>query len=155
MKDNASAQEAGATPDGTAPKRPLPALNADTRAYWTGGERGELLIYRCRHCDYFVHPPVPYCPECESRDVGPFPVSGRGTVTTFTVDHKQWLPTLPVPYVVALVSIVEQGDVRLAANIVNCEPEEVAIGMEVQVRFEQCEDLWIPLFEPVRGHSHA
>jgi uncharacterized protein len=150
MEDNSNSPHAGSKLGSIGAKRPLPALNADTRAYWTGGERGELLIYRCRHCDYFVHPPVPYCPECESRDVGPYPVSGRGTVTTFTVNHKQWLPTLPVPYVVALVSIAEQDDVRLVANIVNCDPGEVEIGMQVDVCFEQCEDLWIPLFEPVK-----
>jgi uncharacterized OB-fold protein len=34
-------------------------------------------------------------------------------------------------------------------NIVNCEPDEVSIGMPVQVVFEQHDDVWIPLFEPV------
>ncbi|MET0378312.1 MAG: OB-fold domain-containing protein [Spongiibacteraceae bacterium] len=136
-----------------APARPLPALNYDSRAFWTGGERGELLIYRCQDCSYYVHPPVRFCPQCESRKVEPEPVSGRGVVTSFTVNHKQWLPNLPVPYVLALVSIAEQEDVRLVTNIVNCPVDSVNIGMPVQVRFEQNEDLWVPLFEPVANDS--
>ncbi len=128
--------------------RPLPATNADTQAYWTGGERGELLIFRCADCEYYVHPPVPFCPKCESRKVAPSPTSGKGVITSFTVNHKQWLPSLKVPYVVALVSIAEQEDVRLVSNIVHCEVNAVYIGMPVKVLFEHNEDLWVPLFEP-------
>jgi uncharacterized OB-fold protein len=131
--------------------RPLPATNADTQAYWTGGERGELLIFRCEDCEYYIHPPVRFCPKCESRNVEPSATSGRGVITSFTVNHKQWMPSLKVPYVVALVSIAEQEDVRLVSNIVNCDVDDVHIGMRVNVLFEQNEDLWIPLFEPDRA----
>jgi uncharacterized OB-fold protein len=137
------------------PARPLPALNYDTKSYWTGGERGELLIYRCQSCRYYVHPPVPFCPQCEGRDVKAEPVSGRGVVTSFTVNHKQWIPNLPVPYIVALVSIEEQEDVRLVTNIVNCPVDAVTFGMPVQVRFEQHQDLWVPFFEPVTTTAGA
>jgi uncharacterized OB-fold protein len=131
-------------------KRPLPATDKDTLPYWTGGERGELLIERCRPCGTYIHPPTGFCPRCESRDTAPEPVSGRATITSFTVNHKQWMPDLPVPYVLALVTIVEQDDVQLATNIVDCDPAEVHMGMPVAVRFERNEDLWVPLFAPVR-----
>ena len=133
------------------PARPLPALTVDTEHYWKGGERGELIIFRCQDCQYYVHPPVRFCPQCESRNVEPEATSGRGVVTSFTVNHKQWLPTLPVPYLVALVSIAEQEDVRLVTNIVDCPVDAIQIGMPVQVRFEQCQDMWVPLFAPVAG----
>lgn len=135
----------------TAPPRPLPALNDDNRAYWTGGEQGQLLINRCADCRSFVHPPVPFCPECESRNVGPEPVSGRGTVTTYTINHKQWLPGLPVPYVLALVELDEDPAVRLPTNIVGVDPQLVTIGMPVEVLFEQVEEVFVPLFRPVEG----
>lgn len=130
------------------PPRALPLLDANNTPYWTGGARGELLIHRCPACDYYVHPPVNFCPQCEGRNVGPQPVSGRGTVESFTVVHQQWVPNLRVPYVLALVTIAEQADVRLACNIVNCTPEDVRFGMPVRVVFEQHEDVWVPLFEP-------
>ena len=46
------------------------------------------------------------------------------------------------------MTIAEQDDLRLATNIVNCEPAGVTIGMPVRVVFEQREDVWLPLFEP-------
>jgi uncharacterized OB-fold protein len=128
---------------------PLPALDRDNTPYWKGGENGELLICRCADCGYYIHTPNDFCPKCESRNVAPQPVSGRGTVRSFTVNHKQWMPDLPVPYVLALVAIDEQEDVYLPTNIVNCSPEDVIFGLRVKVLFEQREDIWVPLFEPV------
>ena len=40
---------------------------------------------------------------------------------------------------------------RLTTNVVGCEPDEVHIGQEVAVRFEQHDDVWLPLFEPTGG----
>jgi len=131
-----------------APVRPLPAVNEDNRAFWTGGADGALMIARCGACAYYVHPQVAVCPACESRDVRPERVSGRGEVFSFTVNHKAWLPGLPVPYVLALVELEEQAGLRLPSNIVGCDPESIAIGMKVAVRFEAVEDLHVPLFGP-------
>jgi uncharacterized OB-fold protein len=130
-------------------QRPLPALTVNNAAFWTGGQRGELSIYRCQECRYYVHPPVRFCPRCESRDVQPEAVSGRGTVASFTVNHQKWEPDLEVPYVMALIELDEQADVRLVTNIVHCPPDEVRIGLPVQVLFEARDDVWIPLWEPV------
>src|SRR5207248_10509865 len=55
---------------------------------------------------------------------------------------------MPPPYVVANVALAEDRHVRLTTNIVGCAPEDVHIGQQVQVRFEQREDVWLPLFEP-------
>jgi uncharacterized OB-fold protein len=130
------------------PPRTLPALDMDTHAFWTGGAQGQLLIYNCGACGYYVHPPTSFCPKCESRDVTPRPVSGRGEIISMTVNHKAWYPNLPVPYVVAMVAIEEQTDVHLITNIVDCDPLAVRIGDKVKVRFEQAEDLWVPVFAP-------
>lgn len=130
------------------PARILPAIDKDNLAYWTGGKQGQLLIHRCADCASYVHPPVPFCPACEGSNVGPTLVSGRGRVTSFTANHKQWVPGLAVPYVLALVTLEEQDDVRVVANITHCDPGEVQFGMPVEVWFEPHEDLWVPLFRP-------
>src|SRR4051794_23202856 len=52
------------------------------------------------------------------------------------------------PYVVANVALAEDARVRLTTNVVGCDPDEVHIGQQVQVRFEQQDDVWLPLFEP-------
>lgn len=132
-----------------APARTLPAIDMDSRAFWTGGERGELLIHRCATCHSYVHPPVPFCPNCEGREVAPAATSGRGRVVTFTVNHKAWVPGLPVPYVLALVALEEQDDVRLVGNVIGCAPDEVTFGMAVEAVFEHHGDVWVPMFCPV------
>jgi uncharacterized OB-fold protein len=131
--------------------RPLPAATRDNIPFWTGGANGELLIQACDACSYLIHPPTGFCPRCESRATHMQAVSGRATVETFTIVHQQWLPNLQVPYVIAMLQIAEQDDVRLISNIVDCPPESVTIGMEVAVQFEQAEDLWVPLFAPVEN----
>jgi uncharacterized OB-fold protein len=130
------------------PFRVLPRVTDQNEHFWRGGADGELRFLRCRQCGYWIHPPTPICPECLSKDVAPEAASGRATVHTFTVNHQMWIPTLDPPYVVAIVELPEQRGLRLTTNIVNCEPDEVTIGMAVQVTFDEYDDVWLPFFEP-------
>ena len=56
------------------------------------------------------------------------------------MNHQRWMPGLEVPYVIAIVELVEQRNLRLTTNIVGCPPEAVRIGMPVQVRFRTVTD---------------
>lgn len=127
---------------------PTPQINDDNRAFWTGGRDDELRIVRCQDCGYYVHPPSPRCPRCLSDDVVPSPVSGRGVVYTYTANEREWSPGLEVPYVIAIVQLDEQSDLRLMTNIVGCKPEEVAINMPVRVEFREQGDAYVPVFRP-------
>jgi acetyl-CoA acetyltransferase/uncharacterized OB-fold protein len=129
-------------------RRPLPQLTAFNEWFWTSGADGRLRIQGCTDCKALVHPPSPICPGCRSRSWEPMEVSGRGTVVAFTVNHHQWLRGFDPPYVVANVALAEDSTVHLTTNIVGCEPGDVRIGQEVVVRFEQRDDVWLPLFEP-------
>jgi uncharacterized OB-fold protein len=128
--------------------RILPKVNPDTEFFWTGGASGELRFLRCGDCHYYIHPPTPVCPRCLSRNVAPEAVSGRASVATYTVNYQPWIPGFDPPYVIAIVEIEEQPDVRLMTNVVECPPDAVYVGMPVEVRFEQHDDVWIPLFAP-------
>ncbi len=77
-------------------------------------------------------------------------VSGRAVVATFTLNHQPWVPSPDHPYCIAIVEIEEQPGLRLMTNVVGCAPEEVEIGMPVEVVFEQHDDVWFPLFQPVK-----
>jgi uncharacterized OB-fold protein len=132
----------------TTPSRILPRVTDDNRFFWTSGADGRLRFLRCDECGRLVHPPSPVCPECLSKKLTPDAVSGRAIVATFTVNHQAWIPGFDPPYVVAIVEIDEQPDVRLMTNVVGCAPDDVRIGMPVQVCFEQHDDVWLPLFEP-------
>ena len=128
--------------------RPLPELTPWTEWFWTSGADDTLRIQGCTDCGTLVHPPVPICPVCRSRSSAPTVVSGRATVVGYTVNQHQWHPDLPPPYVIAVVALAEDRGVRLTTNITGCDIADVDIGIEVQVRFEHLEDVWLPLFEP-------
>ncbi|MEX2558129.1 MAG: OB-fold domain-containing protein [Actinomycetota bacterium] len=128
--------------------RLIPEVTPETEHFWRGGANGELVFLHCESCRNYIHPPSPVCPVCLSCELSPEPVSGRGTVATFTINHQPWNPSVPVPYVIALVEIDEQASLRLMTNIVGCDPEEVHVGMRVRVRFTQHDDVYLPLFEP-------
>lgn len=134
------------------PFRLLPRLSDRNRPFWTGGARGELCFWRCQDCGYYIHPPVPVCPQCHGKHLEPEAVSGRATLATYSINHQPWMPGPELPYVVAIVEIVEQPSVRLTTNIVNCAHDELRIGMPVRVVFERHEDpdgdVYLPLFEP-------
>ena len=134
------------------PFRVLPELSDRTASFWQGGEQGELRFHRCGPCGMRLHPPVPVCPSCGSHDVNPEAVSGRATILTFTTNYQAWMPGPDLPYVVAIIAIDEDPRVRLTTNIVGCRPEDVRIGMPVEVVFEHHPDpdgdIWIPLFMP-------
>jgi uncharacterized OB-fold protein len=132
------------------PRRNLPALNERNILFWQSGERGALQFYRCTACGHYIHPSAPICPACRSREVSPHPVSGRATVAAYTINRQAWEPGLEAPYIVAIVELEEQKGLRLITNIVNCDLGAVHIGMAVHVLFDHREDVWLPLFEPIR-----
>jgi uncharacterized OB-fold protein len=137
------------------PFRILPRVTSNNEFFWTGGLHDELRFLRCKDDGYYIHPPQPICPICHGKNLAPETVSGRGTVVTYTVNHQPWMPVPELPYVVALVEIEEQAGMRLMTNIEGIPPEDVRIGLEVEVAFEHhvddAGDVWIPIFQPRSG----
>jgi len=129
----------------------IPELTAHNRLFWTGGVSGRLHVPYCEVCARWVLPPDEDCPVCDTALVTR-EVSGDGVVFTYTVNCHPFNPAVRLPYVIAIVELVEQDDLRLAANIVGCEPDSVTIGMGVAVRFEEqpgadC-TVYVPVFAP-------
>jgi hypothetical protein len=106
-------------------------------------------MLRCSTCRRFAHPPTPLCRGCGNSDLVPEPLSGQGAVWTYTVSYQQLLPSLPTPYVVAVIALDEQDDLHLTTRLVDVTPEEVHVGMRVEVRFERYGEVYLPLFAPV------
>ncbi len=134
-----------------APGRMIPELAEHDRAFWTGGADGLLHVPYCEPCARWVLPPEADCPDCDTT-LGVRTVSGDGTVFTFTVNHHAFNPMVPPPYVVAIIELAEQKDLRIAANVVGCEPDSVSVGMAVGVRFERQDTadgvVFVPVFAP-------
>ena len=131
-------------------KKPLPDITPESRPFWDWCKRHQLLLQRCRACGAFQHYPRGVCASCWSSDLEWKPGSGRGTVHTFTVTRRTQARGFrdELPYVLAWVEL-EEG-VQVMTNLVGCEPARVAIGMPVQVTFEDVNaDVSIPRFKPV------
>jgi uncharacterized OB-fold protein len=131
--------------------RELPVLDDLNKEFWTSGADGVLRVQRCAECRTWMHPPRRICRVCHSRELAYESTGGRGQVFSFAINRHPWRPGLIVPYVIALVELDEQDGLRFTTNVINCRPEEVDIGMPVQVWFDQQGEHFIPLFEPVRG----
>lgn len=129
------------------PRRPLPQISEMNQHFWCGGADGRLHILQCGDCRHWIHPYAARCPKCHSAKIAPQPVSGRGTVAGFTVNHQPWIPGVSVPYVVAIVELEEQADVRLMTNMPRTPIDAVRVGLPVKVYFEQDGDIYVPLFE--------
>ena len=71
------------------------------------------------------------CPHCGSLDVEVTTLSGRGTVYSYAVLHHPQHPAFEYPVLAALVDLDE--GIRIVSNLVGVEPDEIRIGMPVQV----------------------
>jgi uncharacterized protein len=135
--------------------QPIPSVNEDTAAFWEGGATSQLMIHRCRTCRAWFHPPAPVCAECLSLDVGPEAASGKATVVAYSVNYQPWAPDMVVPYVVGYVLLDDAAPVQLTTRFVDVAPEDMAVGMPVEVVFEQHEDVYLQLFRPVATGTTA
>lgn len=113
----------------------LPEPDETTRFYWEAAARHELQILRCRRCRTFIHYPRLICPRCDGKDLAPERVSGRGTVYSYTIAHRE-VPGRPVPFALVLVELEEQQGLRVLANLLDCALDQIRIGMPVEVTFE-------------------
>jgi uncharacterized protein len=134
-------------------ERVAPPLTERTAPFWTSGADGLLRIAQCGDCGRYQHPPLPVCPSCHAVRMSFQPVSGRGTVWSWTINRYQWVPSMPPPYIVAEVELAEQPGLRLRTNIISADPAHVRIGMPVRVCFARAGQAYIPLFRPEPGDA--
>ncbi|MGH7821137.1 MAG: Zn-ribbon domain-containing OB-fold protein [Candidatus Binatia bacterium] len=133
---------------GLHPDHPLPDVDDPIAGpFWEHCRRHELRIQRSRSTGRFVFPPRPHY----AGDYEWTPVSGRGRVLTFVVVRPPMLPAFvhKGPFVIAVVEL-EEGP-RLVGNVFDCPIENVAVGMAVEVCFEDLtERVTLPQWRPRR-----
>jgi uncharacterized protein len=131
--------------------KPLPHIDEESRPYWEALQRHELYIQKCCKCGHTQYYPRAHCTACFARDVEWLRCSGRGKIYTFTVTNQNNAPGFreSVPYVMAYVELDE--GVKMLTNIVECRPEDVKIGMPVEVVYEDVtRDVTLANFRPAR-----
>lgn len=128
------------------PARSIPAVTTETAPFFKSAAEGRLEIQKCSDCGRYQHYPRRFCTSCLSANIGFVPVSGRGTVYTFTICRIPGHPSMQerVPYAIAMIDL-EEGP-RLMAGIEG-DARELAIGSTVDVVFEALtDDIALPMF---------
>jgi uncharacterized OB-fold protein len=131
------------------PRFDLPTPDAETQPYWDAARERRLLVKRCRACSRAHFYPRPFCPHCWSAEVDWEEASGRATLYTWSVVHRNDLPPFGerVPYVAAVVDLAEGP--RMMTNVVGCDPGQLRIGMALEVDFRvETDEVTVPVFRP-------
>ena len=132
--------------------RPLPVADDLSQPFWEAAKQRRLVVQRCRECGYFNHPPRPACEACQSQQLQFEPVSGRGTIYSFTVMHQPNIAGFEdqIPYINILVELEEQPLLFMVSNLPASDLDKIKIGGQVEMSFEEVDpDTTLPQFRPV------
>ncbi len=128
--------------------RPRPAINRDNQFWFEAAREHRLVIQRCAECSTLRHPPGPGCFTCGSFSWDTVDAAPRARLYSWVVAHHPQHPAFDYPLVIGLVELDE--GIRLTANLVEVDPEELMIGMSLElVWIEPDPDLTLPAFRPV------
>ena len=105
--------------------------------YWREiPQRYRLEAGKCASCGYVCFPPRLICPRCGSREFAKTKLADSGKILTYTIIRvapHQYVDQAPYA-----VGIAEQDDgVKLTAQIVDCNFEDLKIGMRVKIEFRK------------------
>jgi len=130
--------------------KPLPIITTNTKPFWDGAKRRELMLYKCLNCGAYYNPPT-HCVSCDKPKMEWVRISGKGKVYTFVVYqmayHPQWKDS--IPYNVAWIEL-DEGPLMMS-NIVGCRNEDIYIEMPVEVVFDEVtSEVTLPKFKPAQ-----
>ena len=113
-------------------EHPLPFASWESRGFWEGAGRGALVLQRCEACGLVPPRPRGVCAPCLAGSaLTHFTASGSGEIYSFTVTEQNQAKGFAeaCPYVMAYVKLNEGP--RLLTVIVDCDPDDVAVGARV------------------------
>ena len=142
----------------TTPTKPIPIPDEASAPFFDGALQGRLMVLRCRACATFQSPtaylgvPVrPRCLSCFAAALEWAPSTGHATLYSFALMHQLYDEAFAgeIPYNIAVVE-TEEG-VRITSQVVDCQNDELKIGMALEVTFERISDaVAVPKFRPRR-----
>jgi uncharacterized OB-fold protein len=134
--------------------KPLPTPSEESQPFWDAAKAHRLVYQRCRLCGTAVFYPRDICPGPNCFGVGTLEwveSSGKGKVYAHTISYQPAHPSFQgdVPYVLAIIELDEGW--RMNSNVVNIAPEDVKIGMRVEVAWDDVTpDFTLPKFQPAK-----
>ena len=125
--------------------------NVWTKPFWDAAKAHRLVIPQDADDGHFFFPPAPFSGR-PSQNIQLVESDGRATLYSFTIVRHAVVPELRghVPYVIAIVDIVDAPGARLMTNIVECDLEELHVGMPLEVYWHDVSpEVTVPRFTPV------
>jgi len=102
-------------------------------------QRYRMEAAKCKKCGKIFFPPRLICDNCKSREFDQIKLSDEGKIISYTVIRVAPHAFLTQqPYVNAIVEL--KDGVRLTTQVVDCLPEEVAIGKPVKIVFRKVQE---------------
>ncbi len=95
-----------------------------------------LIGGKCLSCEEIIFPKPQICPNCQEENIEEIELSRKGRIFSSTVVMQQPRPFYkgPVPYGLGFVELPE--GVRIETLFTGCDPEDLEIGMEVELVIE-------------------
>lgn len=117
---------------------PAPQPNAEDAEFWAHCAEHRLCFQACADCGQVRHPPTPVCGNCRSLNIRWREAPSVGSLFSYSVARHPTLPMLreSLPYIIASVIFPALNDVRLITNLVDADPDAIAIGAEVELQWD-------------------
>ncbi|MFB5281753.1 Zn-ribbon domain-containing OB-fold protein [Peribacillus sp. Hz7] len=125
-------------------EKPIPLKNQDNSPYWDAADRHELVLQKCESCHEYSHPPGPSCAKCGGTEMSWESLGStvKGTIYSYIVSYRAFLPGFQndLPLIIAIVQLEKVPQVKLIGNVRQCSPDEIEIGMNVKMVWEDLTD---------------
>ena len=105
-------------------------------------QRYNLIGNQCGACNRIYFPPRESCPYCRRKSMDKMKnvkLSGKGKIVTYSIIHvapEQFEGQAPYP--IAVIKL-DEGP-RITAQIVDCDIDDVKIGVKVQSTFRKIQE---------------
>lgn len=109
----------------------------DVKKFWDKLEEEELVTTKCSECGNIEFPPKIVCTKCYSDEMEWIDLPKEGKIYTYSEMHTagRGFEHLDLPLCFGIVEL--ENGVRLLSHIVNERFEDLSVGDEVKIDFEE------------------
>jgi uncharacterized protein len=134
-------------------RKSLPKINKVDEPYWKGAAAGKLLLQKCKACGKLQFFPRVVCVDCFSGDIEWIEAKGTGKVHTFSWVRVPRNPAFKEDVPICYINVILDEGVIMESRLVGKGIDNVKLGDEVKVSFQETHDpgIKLPVFELVTG----
>jgi uncharacterized protein len=138
-------------------EKPVPEVDAVSKSFWEACARHQLVVQHCGDCGAYSYPPGITCRACRGESLAFETVSGHARLFSYVVLRQPFHAGFAgdIPLVLAMVQLAEDERALMVSNVVDVEIDDVYVGMQLEVAFDDRPEVTVPLFRPARASVGA